>query len=111
MVLDLGSGIRTTPIKLSVDTKPPQLSISAGVEVPVAHSPAPLVFTLSLAASAIGATASGKMKGWWVNPLGLSENVRVGPNLALAIEIIFAQFLSTGTPRYLLISLPSSTHI
>ncbi|PVF94618.1 hypothetical protein CPB86DRAFT_712792 [Serendipita vermifera] len=98
MTLDLGNGIRTTPMVLSIDTKPPQLSVSAGVEVPVAHSPAPLTFTFSLGANVIEARATGEMKGWWVNPLGLSEKVKIGPNLALSVEIIFAQFMSTGTP-------------
>ncbi|PVF92098.1 hypothetical protein CPB86DRAFT_844605 [Serendipita vermifera] len=98
MTLDLGNGIRTTPMALSIDTKPPQLSVSAGVEVPVAHSLTPLTFTFSLGANVIEAKATGEMKGWWVNPLGLSEKVKIGPNLALSVEIIFAQFVSTGTP-------------
>jgi hypothetical protein len=29
------------------------------------------------------------MSGWWVNPFGISPNVKVGPNLALSISIIF----------------------
>ncbi|PVF91963.1 hypothetical protein CPB86DRAFT_718410 [Serendipita vermifera] len=98
MTLNLGNGIRTTPVALSIDTKPPLLSVSAGVQVPVAYSPTPLIFTFSLGANAIEARASGEMKGWWVNPLGLSEKVKIGPNLALSVEIIFAQFVSTGTP-------------
>ncbi|PVF91964.1 hypothetical protein CPB86DRAFT_718414 [Serendipita vermifera] len=98
MTLDLGDGIRTTPMALEIDTKPPQLSVSAGVEIPVAHSPTPLTFTFSLGANVIEAKATGEMKGWWVNPLGLSEKVKIGPNLALSVEIIFAQFVSTGTP-------------
>ncbi|PVF92097.1 hypothetical protein CPB86DRAFT_239611 [Serendipita vermifera] len=98
MTLDLGNGIRTTPVALSIDTKPPQLSVSAGLQVPVAYSPTPLTFTFALGANVIEARASGEMKGWWVNPLGLSEKVKIGPNLALSVEIIFAQFVSTGTP-------------
>lgn len=98
MTLNLGNGIKTTPIKLSIDTKPPQLALSAGIEVPVPHSTVPLVFTFALAANAVGASAHGEMKGWWINPFGLSQNVKIGPTLGISLEIIFAQFLATGTP-------------
>lgn len=99
-VLNLGNGITTTPLTMSIQTKPVQLVLNAGVKVPVAHSPTPLLFSLFLSTNLMGASATGQMTGWWVNPLGVSQQVKVGPNLALSVDIIFAQFLSTGTPRY-----------
>lgn len=102
-ILNLGNGITTTPLTMSIQTKPVQLVLNAGLKVPVAHSPAPLLFSLFLSTNLMGASATGQMSGWWVNPLGISQQVKVGPNLALSVDINFAQFLSTGTPRYLTI--------
>ena len=99
--LNLGNGITTTPFKLALVTKPTaELILSAGLNIPVAHSSEPLLFTLSLGASMLSAEATGQMTGWWVNPLGISPNVKVGPNLGLSISIIYTQFITTGTPRY-----------
>ena len=99
--LNLGNGITTTPFTLAIQTKPVQLILTAGINVPVAYSPTPLLFTLSLGTNLWGASATGQMSGWWVNPFGIGQNVKIGPNLALSIDIIFAQFAWTGTPRYL----------
>ncbi|KAK7690711.1 hypothetical protein QCA50_005810 [Cerrena zonata] len=97
--LNLGNGIATTPFKLAIVTRPEvELILSAGLNVPVAHSLAPLLFTLSLGANFVGANATGQMTGWWVNPFAISPNVKVGPNLGLSISIIFAQFVTTGIP-------------
>ncbi|CUA71097.1 ABC transporter G family member 18 [Rhizoctonia solani] len=97
--LNLGNGIETTPITLSIVTKPTaSLTLSAGLNVPVAHSSTPLLFTLSLDANPEGADATGQMSGWWVDPLGISPKVKVGPNIGLSISIIFAQFVTTGVP-------------
>lgn len=99
-VLHLGNKINTTPIKLAVQTKPLNLILSAGLTVPVANSAEPLVFTFSLNTNLLEASATGQMTGWWVNPLGLSPNVKIGPHVALSLSIIFTQFVTTGTPRY-----------
>ncbi|TBU39054.1 hypothetical protein BD309DRAFT_970509 [Dichomitus squalens] len=97
--LNLGNGVTSTPFALSIATKPTvRLILSAGLNIPVPNSPAPLLFTLSLGTNLLGADATGQMSGWWVNPFGISPNVKVGPNLGLSISIIFAQFVSTGTP-------------
>ncbi|KAF8593814.1 hypothetical protein BDV93DRAFT_529669 [Ceratobasidium sp. AG-I] len=97
--LNLGNGVTTTPFTLAIATKPEvQLILSAGLKVPVAHSPEPLLFTLSLGASFTSAQATGQMSGWWVNPLGISKNVKVGPNLGLSISVLYATFLATGLP-------------
>ena len=37
------------------------------------------------------------MLGYWVNPFGISDNLRIGPSLALKVDIVLAQFLATGT--------------
>jgi hypothetical protein len=110
--LYLGHGITTTPFTHAIQTRPVQLILSAGLKVTVAHSPEPLLFTLSLGTNFLGASATGQMSGWWVNPFGISPNVKIGPNLALSIDIIFSQFISTGTPRYLfLVSIDTDINI
>ncbi|CAE6440418.1 unnamed protein product, partial [Rhizoctonia solani] len=97
--LNLGNGIETTPFTLSILTEPAAgLILSANLNVSVAHSLTPLLFTLSLDANLVSADATGQMSGWWVNPLGISPNVKVGPNLGLSISVIFAQFITTGVP-------------
>ena len=63
--LNLGSGITTGPFKLALVTKPMvELILSAGLEIPVAHSSEPLRFTLSLGADMLSAEATGQMNGW-----------------------------------------------
>lgn len=96
--LDLGNGIRTTPISLTLRTNPVELAVSAGLTVPVTDS-TPLDFSFVLAANVTDARASAEMKGWWVKPFGI-ENLKIGPTVLLSIEIIYTQFLSTGTPRF-----------
>lgn len=70
----------------------------AGVTVPVKDS-ASLDFSFVLAANVTGASASAQMGGWWIEPFGVN-NLKIGPEVTLSIEIIYAQFVSTGTPRY-----------
>jgi hypothetical protein len=55
---------------------------------------------MSLDFNLIEAKATGQMKGFWKNPFGISENVKIGPDLALSVEIIFAQFVTTGYALY-----------
>lgn len=96
--IDLGNGITTTPIALAIRTSPVELAVMAGVTVPVKDS-ASLDFSFVLAANVTGASASAQMDGWWIEPFGVS-NLKIGPDVTLSIEIIYAQFVSTGTPRY-----------
>ena len=99
-VVHLGNGIVSDPFKLRIQVgAPPTLLLIAGVRVPVEPAGNTLDFQMSLGISPIGASASAQMHGWWVNPLGLGQNVKIGPDVALSIEIIFAQFVATGTPR------------
>jgi hypothetical protein len=51
---------------------------------------------MSLALDLLGATATGVMHGFWNNPFGIGSSVKIGPDLALSVEIIFAQFITTG---------------
>ncbi|KAF8434528.1 hypothetical protein L210DRAFT_3410298 [Boletus edulis BED1] len=94
--INLGNGMKTTPIALGIRTNPIELAVMAGVIVPVKDS-TPLDFSFVLAANAIGASASAQMEGWWVKPFGI-DNLKIGPEVTLSIEIIYAQFVSTGTP-------------
>ncbi|KAJ7831045.1 hypothetical protein B0H14DRAFT_3714131, partial [Mycena olivaceomarginata] len=94
--LCLGNGITTTPISLMIRTRPVQLAVIAGLKVPIRDS-TPLEFSLVLALDDTGASAAAEMKGWWVKPFGV-ENLKIGPTVALSLEIRYAQFLLTGIP-------------
>lgn len=48
----------------------------------------------------MGANIIRQMTNYWVNPFGLSENVKIGPDLAFELGIIYAVLASTGTPRF-----------
>ncbi|KIK65994.1 hypothetical protein GYMLUDRAFT_954339 [Collybiopsis luxurians FD-317 M1] len=98
-VIHLGNGIVTDPFTLRIQGGiSPMLLVIAGVQIPVEPKGNKLDFRLSLGINVLGASASAQVHGWWVNPLGLGEEVKIGPDVALAIEIFFAQFLATGTP-------------
>ncbi|KAL1733935.1 hypothetical protein EV714DRAFT_245753 [Schizophyllum commune] len=99
-ILELGNGIRTDPFRMRIHARPrPELVLITGVKVPVAlPAGESLSFALSLGLRPEGANAAAEMQGWWVNPLGLGKDVAVGPEVVLSIGILFAQFLTTGTP-------------
>ena len=69
------------------------------MQIPVSPQGSTLDFQLSLGINLIGASATAQMHGYWTNPIGLGDQVKIGPDVALSIDIIFAQFVSTGTPR------------
>jgi len=48
----------------------------------------------------MGTNIIRQMTNYWVNPLGLSENIKIGPDLAFELGIIYAVLASTGTPRF-----------
>jgi hypothetical protein len=101
MCISLGSGIKTNPVELQIHTQPTvRLMVSASLSVPIADSNESLTFTVTFDVGITGASAAGGMSGWWVNPCNVGQNVKLGPDLALELEIIYAQFVSTGTPRY-----------
>jgi hypothetical protein len=35
-------------------------------------------------------TDTSELKGYWVNPLGISPNVKIGPDMALQLGITYA---------------------
>ncbi|KAI0715902.1 hypothetical protein C8T65DRAFT_694551 [Cerioporus squamosus] len=76
----------------------PSLLLIAGVKIPVQPQGQLLDFHMSLGISPLGASATAQMDGYWVDPFGIGQAVKIGPNVALSIDIIFTQFLTTGTP-------------
>ncbi|KAF7302406.1 FAD-binding PCMH-type domain-containing protein [Mycena chlorophos] len=95
MTIHLGRGIVTDPFTLQIRTVsptttiiPPTLLLNAGVKIPTSGNPEPLHFTLALAFNAVEGSATGQLEGYWTNPFGLSEHVRIGPEVALTIGIV-----------------------
>jgi hypothetical protein len=99
-VLHLGHGIVTDPFTLRIQLGgTPTLLLIAGLQIPVEPAGQRLDFQLSVGITALGASATAQMHGYWVNPMNLGQSVKIGPDVALSIDIIFAQFVTTGTPR------------
>ncbi|WP_086931999.1 hypothetical protein [Agarilytica rhodophyticola] len=96
--LDLGSSVTTSPFSIGIAFAPqPSLDLVFVLDVDVPKQNDPLHFDLSLSVGAIQASGAGTMKNYWENPFGLN-GLKVGPNLALEVGIIYQQFLATGTP-------------
>ncbi|KAG0633527.1 hypothetical protein HOY80DRAFT_1141374 [Tuber brumale] len=97
--LSLGPNVTSGPLSLEVVAKTiPQLIFTTTLNVKVAGQAQPLVFTFGLKADMDSAEGFGQMTNYWVNPLGLSKNVKIGPDLAFELGIIYAVLASTGTP-------------
>lgn len=66
--------------------------------IPVEKQAEPLHFTLEMQLGTLEASATGQLTavGGWNNPFGMSEDITVGPNLALKIGIIYETFLEQG---------------
>ncbi|KAF8546084.1 hypothetical protein OG21DRAFT_1528059, partial [Imleria badia] len=101
--LVLGKGITTTPVELSLDMTPspidkakliPCLRVAAGLYIPVTHSPKPLLFEMILTAKETDATITAELKGNWVDPFGISDEVVIGPLLALQADLDYVTGLS-----------------
>lgn len=58
----------------------------------------------------MGANIIRQMTNYWANPFGLSENVKIGPDLAFELGIIYAVLASTGTPRFVSPRAPRFEH-
>lgn len=101
MTLHIGRGITTDPIRLRIQTKPVKFLLYGGVQVPVAKSPKPLDFHFGLALQDLNVGFEGDMNGYWVDPFGLGEGVRIGPHVGLSLEIDLPIFFETGTPTTL----------
>src|SRR5690606_29948760 len=97
--IHLTKTITSGPITVGiVPAKIPELVITAALNVIPPGQKHPLVFTFGLKANLVGAKGFGQMENYWVNPFGISESIKVGPNLALEVGIIYAVLATTGTP-------------
>lgn len=99
MRLDLGRGVVTDPIHVSISlsgSSGPQLLLAGGANIPVEGSTKPLHFQLIIELHAKGASATAQLEGGWKNPFGVSNQLTLGPVLALKIEINWITFLAHG---------------
>ncbi|KAH9934541.1 uncharacterized protein BXZ73DRAFT_100731 [Epithele typhae] len=98
-IVNFGNGITTDPFALRIlfGGSQPTLELSAGINIPTPPDGDKLKFSLVLDINLVGASATAQMHGNWKNPLGLGKDVAIGPDVALSIGIIFAQFVATGT--------------
>ncbi|KAL8689525.1 MAG: hypothetical protein Q9218_004824 [Villophora microphyllina] len=84
---------------LAVDIQiaaPPTLVISAGFHVVVPKQDDPLNLNLQLSANPIQASGTTSISGFWKNPFGLGQQVKIGPTLSLSVGLTFATFPVTG---------------
>jgi len=96
--LSLGSSVTCDPFSIAIQLLPaPGFDLLYGMNVRVPKQDTPLHFDLKLGIGVTGANGSGTMKGYWKNPFGVN-GLQIGPDLALQVDIIYAQFVSTGTP-------------
>ncbi|MGY6276136.1 hypothetical protein [Methylomonas sp. MgM2] len=96
--LHLGPSVICDPFRLGIDILPsPALDMVFGCAVRVPKQDQPLHFDLKLELGMMEAAGSGTMKGYWEDPFG-AKGLRIGPNLALELGIIYQQFVATGIP-------------
>ncbi|KAJ8064932.1 hypothetical protein OCU04_007236 [Sclerotinia nivalis] len=102
--IDLGQGIITDPFTLRVvlGGTTPALKLISGAKVFVQGQKEPLHFTLDLDLDAEGAAATGQLstEGGWINPMGISEKLTIGPNLALKVGMKWATFAVHGPGEF-----------
>ncbi|KAF8305444.1 hypothetical protein DL93DRAFT_2160293 [Clavulina sp. PMI_390] len=99
MKLDLGRGIITDPIRVSIGIGGdvgPRLLIAGGAYIPVEGSSDPLHFQLVVELDVKGASATAQLEGGWNNPFGISEQLTLGPALALKVDILWSTFMAHG---------------
>ncbi|KAI9649435.1 hypothetical protein NHQ30_002011 [Ciborinia camelliae] len=103
-VIDLGQGIITDPFALRIvlGGTTPALKLISGAKVFVQGQKEPLHFTLDLDIDAEGAAATGQLstEGGWINPMGLSEKLIIGPNLALKVGMKWTTFAVHGPGEF-----------
>ncbi|KAL8872337.1 MAG: hypothetical protein Q9174_002021 [Haloplaca sp. 1 TL-2023] len=87
-----GSNIWSGPVSLAIDiSATPRLLLKADFFVRVAGQEQPLKFSGGLKINITEAQAYIEMVNqWWINPLGLSPQLKLGPDLALQLGIIYA---------------------
>lgn len=97
--IHLTKNITSGPVELElVASRMPQLQFTASLNLTTSWQPQPLVFTFGLKADLASAQGFGQMTGYWHNPFGVGEHVRVGPNLVLEVDVIYAALVATGAP-------------
>ncbi|KAK5652026.1 hypothetical protein OQA88_10929 [Cercophora sp. LCS_1] len=96
--IELSPTVVSGPLTLIVETQPDlRVLFQATLWVTPDGQSEPLQLDLGVSANSLQAAAYAQMLGEWKNPLGLSPRLTIGP-LALEVEIIYEQFLATGTP-------------
>ncbi|KAI9804315.1 MAG: hypothetical protein M1833_007122 [Piccolia ochrophora] len=85
------SNVWSGPISLAITVSmTPTLVLSADFFVRVPNQTDPLKFTGGLSMSSTEAALFIELKDqWWTNPFGLSPQLKLGPNLALQIGIVY----------------------
>lgn len=99
MKLDLGRGVVTDPIRVSIalgGEVGPRLLVAGGAYIPVEGALTPLHFQLIVELDAMGACATAQLEGGWNNPFGISEQLTLGPALALKVDILWSTFMAHG---------------
>lgn len=96
--LNLGRSVKTSPIRIGIELMPqPSLEMIFGLDVTVPRQDTPLHFDANLSVGMMEATGGGTMKNYWRNPFGV-QGIKIGPELAMEVGIIYAQFIATGIP-------------
>ncbi|MEO8147008.1 MAG: hypothetical protein ABI723_05185 [Bacteroidia bacterium] len=96
--LDLGNSVTCDPMRIAIELAPqPALQLIFGLDVTVPKQNDPLHFDLMLEIGVAEGRGSATMKGYWVNPFGVN-GLQIGPELALQLGIIYAEFIATGLP-------------
>ncbi len=98
--LDLGSSIKTDPIKIQIDITPePAFNLIFGMDVTVPNQTTPLHFDMKLELKVEEASASVTMKNWWKTPFGI-HGLKIGPHAAVEVGIIYATFPEIGPSTF-----------
>lgn len=96
--LSLGSSVTCNPFEIEIILQPkPEFNLIFSMDVTAPKQKLPLHFNVKLEISFIDASGSGTMKNYWVTPFGI-KGLKIGPQLALEVGIIYEQFLVTGVP-------------
>ncbi len=96
--LNLGNSVTCNPFQIRIVILPkPSLDLIFSLDATVPKQSDPLHFDAKLSVGIEGASGSGTMKNYWINPFGVN-GLKIGPALALELGILYPQFLSTGTP-------------
>jgi len=93
--IHLTKTVTSGPVSVEIGLSPiPHIQVTADLNVIPPRQSQPLVFSFGLKADIIGAKGFAEMNNYWVNPLGISEKVKIGPQIALELGINYA----IGTP-------------